>query len=683
VIIKVVIQNNDPNKYKVSVVVPTFNVEEYLEECIDSILSQSFDEFEIIIVDNGSTDNTCEIARNYSRSYENVSFYEHPEGGVGGARNFGISKSSSDYLMFVDGDDLLAIDALENLYKKVSENPGIDVVVGNLVKYFKDNIGDFPEFTLIHKREMVINSIKEFHLLIKSQTPTNKLFRKKHLEECGISFPENIVHEDLYFTTITLLNAKKIAIIKDTVYYYRKFEQESITSKDDEVYYFQDRLKILDMIDEYLEKYNLGSDMKEIVDRYKLEKFYVPVERKFYNVYSDEDTLLFLNKVKEQLADVSYELIRDVNRNVPQYLLIKQGLFKQYENLKKYNILDATAENGKLYLESSFENKMIFDITPQIKNIPLIYNIEDIVLVNNAFSLKGYVYLPGLKIEKDNLEVKSVFLMNYDKNEEKHYFNIKLKDRKDVAYNEGAPINCGFEASLDLNKIENWGNKNFKLYLNYYYAGIEKEVQVQIEPYKLFQLAEDYNEILIWRLTNIPKNYFATKREEQKKFMVNNISTASFPKEKSNKQKSSVNKKSKSNKQEQSEKKSSKEKNKKPVELIKSMIEVDGKYCLIDLSSYPSLEGKEIIIKDKDKEQIYSTKVKDGKARLKLRTSLWSLRYINLYYKDGNELKGINSNKVLNIDKIKAKRKIISKFIFNDRTTPFGCYLFYKKIKNI
>jgi glycosyltransferase involved in cell wall biosynthesis len=675
------LKDSNKTNYKISVIIPTYNVEEYIKECLDSVLAQTFKDFEIIVVDNGSEDATFQIVENYSKAYNNISLYKYDEGGVGGARNFGISKSSSEFLMFVDGDDLLAMDALENLYKRVIENKDLDIVVGNLVKYRRDGIDHFPEFKIIHKRELIINSIKEFHLIIKSQTPTNKLFRRSLLDKHGISFPENIVHEDLYFTTIALLRANRICIIPEIVYYYRKFDQESITSNDNEAYYFEDRLKILNMIDKYLLQNNL-LHLKKFVDRYKLEKFLVPVERKFYNTYSEEVTIEFLKNLKKLFSTISNDLIIEVNKNVPQYLFIKHGLFHEYEQLKKFNIIKGEVNNGKLLIKIPENGKdRLVDVTPHLKNVPLKYKIEEINIINNIYTLKGYVFLPGIDILKENLEVRNIYLMNYDKNEEKYYFNIKNIERKDLVYTEGAPRYCGFEATLNLDKIDSWQNKNFKLYFNYYYAGIEKETNITIDPFKLFELKEKLDLVTVWRLTNISKNYFDLKKDEQIKFLINNL----------DKKTSVINEKKESVKPQKEVVKPQKEIKKKndklasswykKLKLKKDMIKINKNSLVIDFSNFGDLNGKKIFIKDKHNAVIGKGTIKENKVKLNLDINLINIRYVKIFIEVDKTLHEINTKEVLNIDKIKRKRKLVSWVVFNKNTTPLGCYLFYKKIR--
>ncbi|MGO2267821.1 MAG: glycosyltransferase, partial [Vagococcus salmoninarum] len=113
---------------KVSIIVPIYNVENYLEECIDSLINQSLSGLQIILIDDGSPDSSGIIADKYSEKYENVEVYHIPNGGLGHARNYGIQYVKGKYVAFVDSDDIMVPDAYELMYKKAEKNDS-DIVV--------------------------------------------------------------------------------------------------------------------------------------------------------------------------------------------------------------------------------------------------------------------------------------------------------------------------------------------------------------------------------------------------------------------------------------------------------------------------------------------------------------------------------------------------------------------------
>ena len=105
-------------KYKVSVIIPIYNVAEYLEECLESMVRQTIDSLEVIMVDDGSTDISGVIAQEYAKNYDNFFYYLKENGGLGNARNYGIQFVHGDYIIFLDSDDIVPDGAYEAMYKK-------------------------------------------------------------------------------------------------------------------------------------------------------------------------------------------------------------------------------------------------------------------------------------------------------------------------------------------------------------------------------------------------------------------------------------------------------------------------------------------------------------------------------------------------------------------------------------
>ena len=118
---------------KVSMIVPVYNVEKYIGKCLESIVNQTFKNIEIIVVNDGSTDNSQEIINEYEKKYPNLlKSYEKENGGLSDARNYGLEKANGDYICFVDSDDFLAIDLLEKLEKYMTLD--IDMIKYKMIK---------------------------------------------------------------------------------------------------------------------------------------------------------------------------------------------------------------------------------------------------------------------------------------------------------------------------------------------------------------------------------------------------------------------------------------------------------------------------------------------------------------------------------------------------------------------
>ena len=122
---------------KISVIVPVYNIEHYIEECIKSILNQTFKEFELLLVDDGSTDSSLNICRGYEKKDNRIKVIHKKNGGLSDARNVGIEKACGKYICFIDGDDFIANDTLENMYNLILKNNS-QIAVCNMVRYYED-----------------------------------------------------------------------------------------------------------------------------------------------------------------------------------------------------------------------------------------------------------------------------------------------------------------------------------------------------------------------------------------------------------------------------------------------------------------------------------------------------------------------------------------------------------------
>ncbi len=193
---------------KVSVVVPVYNTEKYLVKCLESLVKQTLQDIEIVIVDDGSTDNSSQIIEQYRCSYSNVKVFTKENGGQATARNLGITKCSGEYIGFMDSDDYVALDMFENMYQRaITENA--DFVECNY-RYVKVNGQEELELkTYGDVRPYLDNRDMFFNPLV---SPWNKLYKAELLQNPMIYFPEGYIYEDTSFFI------KAIPYIKKSVY---------------------------------------------------------------------------------------------------------------------------------------------------------------------------------------------------------------------------------------------------------------------------------------------------------------------------------------------------------------------------------------------------------------------------------------------------------------------------------
>lgn len=215
---------------RVSVIVPVFNTEKYLRRCIASIASQTFREFEVIIVDDGSTDNSFELCMALTASYDNMHVVRKPNGGLSSARLFGLNNSKGDFVVFVDSDDYLAADYLSTLYDAISTHSA-DI---SMCAYYTDDGNELAVQSLCQKQPVVIlereDILKKYML---PQLPSScdkdehlpsfmwiRMFRRKILTEDLFVSERDVYQEDLALSLLIYKKIERIAVVNKPSYYY-------------------------------------------------------------------------------------------------------------------------------------------------------------------------------------------------------------------------------------------------------------------------------------------------------------------------------------------------------------------------------------------------------------------------------------------------------------------------------
>lgn len=222
---------------KVSVIIPVYNVENYLKECLDSVINQTLKEIEIICINDGSTDNSGEILQKYKKKDSRISVYEKVNGGLSSARNTGLSKAIGKYIYFMDSDDYLETEALEILFNQ-SEKLTLDILYfsgksfweNETLKESRSHLKNYYERVSMERVLSGIDMMRELHIngcyLVSACL---QFINRKFLEKIGISFYEGIIHEDNLFTFLTMIKAQRTACI-ETILFNRRIRENSITT---------------------------------------------------------------------------------------------------------------------------------------------------------------------------------------------------------------------------------------------------------------------------------------------------------------------------------------------------------------------------------------------------------------------------------------------------------------------
>jgi CDP-glycerol glycerophosphotransferase len=226
-----------------TVVVPIYNVGRYLAECLDSVLGQTYADLDVVLVDDGSTDDSGGIAARYAAADPRVRLHRQANAGLGAARNAGIALGTGDYLTFVDSDDVLPTYALEVLVGAL-ESTGSDFASGNVGLLTTRGVRQSPLHRGTHRRTRLRVTLAEQRNLVYDRLACNKVFRRSFWERHGLRFPEGVRYEDIPVTVPATALAGAIDLVELPVYHWRQREagsEQSISQRQTEVTNLVDR----------------------------------------------------------------------------------------------------------------------------------------------------------------------------------------------------------------------------------------------------------------------------------------------------------------------------------------------------------------------------------------------------------------------------------------------------------
>ena len=299
----------------ISIIVPIYNAEKYLNKCLDSLINQTKKELEFILINDGSTDTSEEIIKNYKDN--RIKYFKNKNQGIGKTRNFGISKAQGKYLMFLDSDDYLALDACEKLYDK-AEKEKLDIVMNDFIKIFDDGRKEY-----IKQPNFKNSSLKNNpNIISENLSPWAKLYSTKLIKKNNIKFVEDLKYEDAPFVIEALDKANNIGKINEALNYYVIHGNSETTVLDKKVF---DILKIVDII----RKYSQGKEyLKEKIDELTVRIItnYTIQQR---NQKEKETAIKFIDKAFDYLK-----------KEIPDY--------KNNKYYKNRGIIKRTIEKNKL-----------------------------------------------------------------------------------------------------------------------------------------------------------------------------------------------------------------------------------------------------------------------------------------------------------------------------------------------
>ena len=313
---------------KVSVIVPVYNVEKYLDRCLDSLVNQTLKEIEVIIVNDGSPDNSQKIIDKYAKKYKNIKAYKKENGGLSDARNYGIKKANGKYIAFVDSDDYVSTNMYELMYNKAMQ-ANFDMVVCNINYVYENN----------NKIMKAYSNIKEDGTDIKNAminiypAAWNKIF-KKELFNNGIEFKKGVWFEDVEFIYRMLPRVKNIGVVNEHLNWYLQREGSITSSIDKRIFHYIDNWN---GIIKYYKENNLYDEYYNELE-YSYVRYLYATFIKQASKYNFDDYMIAVDKA-----------IENVNKHFPNYK--KNKYF--YKSLKGIYLLFFNKNIAKLIFKKN------------------------------------------------------------------------------------------------------------------------------------------------------------------------------------------------------------------------------------------------------------------------------------------------------------------------------------------
>lgn len=415
---------------KLSVVVLVYNTEEYLRDCLDSLVNQTLKGIEIITVNDESPDNSLLILEEYQEKYENLTIINQKNSGGAVAGNKGVRTAKGKYVAIVDSDDIVPLDAYEKLYNE-AERTSSEIVIG------KANIlMDGLQKEILYKKERevwkenrVIENIEDYLDIFYDAFYWNKIFKREFLLETDSLMPPGMLYADRPMVHKAFLYAKRIAIITDLVYLWRKRGSEavhkSISQTNSDIKNFLDRIESYDYQLNYFNSFGNDYVKNEFLKR-NLDRFLFPItgvieSEKFKEVYFKEVERIF------SMVDDIYDNDLGTIKNLYIYMILNGMSDELIEFLQvepKGSILE---EKGCYYWAlPSFRNNQ-FNIPDDLfklrKLLPQLIQFDDVKMNDTSFELVNLTIPDAFEIKKLELHVRSRLNI-----EETKIYDINLKD---------------------------------------------------------------------------------------------------------------------------------------------------------------------------------------------------------------------------------------------------------------
>ncbi|MDO5859894.1 glycosyltransferase [Methanobrevibacter sp.] len=332
---------------EISVILPVYNAGEFLRECLDSLINQTFRDIEMLCINDGSSDNSLEILNEYAKKDERIIVVDQENMGVAKTRNNALKEVSGKFVYFMDSDDCLDLTALEKLHENITSNDS-DFCIMKAMFVNQDGIQhehnafslddefgdvDYSNFTFNHRQ------IKS-HVLNDLFAPWFKLYRNEFLKsDSDFVYPESKSYSDTPFHVKTILKASKISFLPEHLYHYRYNSESLVHDPANTLNFF----RISDIIEEFLKKNNFFDEYESEFNEFKADKL------AYYMKFAESEE--YYLKAKEELAKIDLSDVDEINRNRAEIILNSEDFSHAKLELELYN-----AQLRIEYLQESYDS---------------------------------------------------------------------------------------------------------------------------------------------------------------------------------------------------------------------------------------------------------------------------------------------------------------------------------------
>ncbi len=337
---------------KVSVIIPVYNVEDYLEKCLDSIIYQTLEDMEIICINDESTDSSLEILNEYAKRDSRIIIKSQENQGLSGARNHGIRVATGEYYYFIDSDDWIELDALEKLYDHAKRNDS-DIVFFNSIEHLKENKTrnriylptddeDYNNFVFdyTYNKRLVMNN---------KFVVWTKFFKASLIKDNDLIFHFRLF-EDVAFHVETLFLAQRVSYLPEILHHYNRLNQDSLQNKQTD---YNKRLmlfNVFELVEEILYKYNKFDEFRDNFAEFKINQSY-----QNFNLLADEFREEYYLRIREEFLKM--ELDGETLRKLPKNLYKFYILVINFDHIEIYDTY-----NNNIRRKTKYVNKEQLDV---------------------------------------------------------------------------------------------------------------------------------------------------------------------------------------------------------------------------------------------------------------------------------------------------------------------------------